>query len=96
MAAAFMQAAETAHLKWNGTTWTRAHQLLGLLCLEERRRWFAAELLVLLGAERRRDDALVSVAMLGCAHGQPPPRAGGSGSSRAHSRACQPSVLAFT
>jgi hypothetical protein len=74
MADAFLEAAETAHLKWNGATWTRSHQLLGVLCLEERRRWLAAELLVLLGAERQLDDALVSVALLGCAQGQPPPR----------------------
>ena len=75
MAAAFLEAAQAAHLKWNGATWTRAHHLLGVLCLEERRRWLAAELLLLLGAESTLDDALVSVALLGCAHGEPPPSA---------------------
>ena len=49
MGAAFLKAAEEKHEKWNGTTWTRARHLLGTLCLEERRRWFAAELLQLLG-----------------------------------------------
>ena len=67
MARAFLEAAQAAHLKWNGTTWTRAHHLLGVLCLEERRRWFASELLVLLQAEGLLDNALVSAALVGAA-----------------------------
>jgi hypothetical protein len=67
MARAFLEAAQAAHLKWNGTTWTRAHHLLGVLCLEERRQWFASELLVLLQAEGLLDDALVSAALVGAA-----------------------------
>ena len=38
-----MTAAQAAHVKWNGTTWTRPR--LGLLCLEERRIPFARALL---------------------------------------------------
>ena len=49
MGACFLEAAEEKHLKWNGATWTKARHLLGVLCLEERREWFAAELLSLLG-----------------------------------------------
>ena len=77
MVRAFLEAAQAAHLKWNGSTWTRAHHLLGVLCLEERRRWFAAELLVLLKAEAVLDEALVSAALVGAAaRGEaPPPRA---------------------
>ena len=44
-AVAFLQAAQAAHIKWNGTTWTRPRHLLGLLCAEERRILFARALL---------------------------------------------------
>ena len=47
--AAFLEAAEAKHLKWNGTKWTTARYLLGILCLEERREMFASELLILRG-----------------------------------------------
>ena len=33
MGASFLAHAEAAHLKWNGTTWTRARHLLGTLCV---------------------------------------------------------------
>ena len=49
MGASFLAHAEAAHLKWNGTTWTRSRHLLGTLCLKECRQMFASELLVLLG-----------------------------------------------
>jgi len=49
MGNAFLEAAEEKHITWNGTTWTRARHLLGVLCLEERRDWFACDLLRLLG-----------------------------------------------
>ena len=49
MGMCFLKAAEAKHLKWNGSTWTKARHLLGVLCLEERRKWFASELLSLLG-----------------------------------------------
>jgi len=49
MGKCFLKAAEEKHLKWNGSTWTKARHLLGVLCLEERRKWFAPELLSLLG-----------------------------------------------
>ena len=58
MGASFLEHAEAAHLKWNGTTWTRARHLLGTLCLEERRQMFASELLVLLGHGAELDAAL--------------------------------------
>ena len=44
-AVAFLTAAQAAHVKWNGTTWTRPRHLLGLLCSEERRIPFARALL---------------------------------------------------
>ena len=44
-AAAFLEAAQAAHMKWNGTTWTRPRHLMGLLCQEERRISFARALL---------------------------------------------------
>ena len=44
-AVAFLTAAQAAHVKWNGTTWTRPRHLLGLLCQEERRVPFARALL---------------------------------------------------
>jgi hypothetical protein len=47
--AAFLEMASEKHEKWNGTTWTRARHLFGLLCLEERRAAFATELLELMG-----------------------------------------------
>ena len=49
MGTSFLEHAEAAHLKWNGTTWTRSRHLLGTLCLKECRQMFASELLVLLG-----------------------------------------------
>ena len=58
MGASFLAHAEAAHLKWNGTTWTRARHLLGTLCLEERRQMFASELLKLLGHGAELDAAL--------------------------------------
>ena len=58
MGASFLAHAEEAHLKWNSTKWTRAHHLLGTLCLEERREMFASELLVLLGHGPELDAAL--------------------------------------
>ena len=53
-AVAFLTAAQAAHLKWNGSTWTRARHLLGLLCIEERRCHFARALLNVMG----KGDAL--------------------------------------
>ena len=44
-AVAFLTAAQKAHIKWNGTTWTRPRHLMGLLCQEERRLPFARALL---------------------------------------------------
>ena len=35
-ASAFLQAAEAAHLNWNGTTWTKAVHLLGVLTDKQR------------------------------------------------------------
>ena len=46
---AYLQKAEEIHNKWNATTWTRARHLLGALTDAKRHRWFAAELLSLLG-----------------------------------------------
>ena len=51
----FLKAAEAKCLKWNGSTWLRARFLFGTLCLEERRRWFAADLLVAMGHEQKLD-----------------------------------------
>jgi hypothetical protein len=56
--AAFLEAAEASHLKWNAQTWLRPRFLLGVLCLEERREMFATELLQLLGHGARLDAAL--------------------------------------
>ena len=61
-AEAFLEGAEAAHLKWNGTRWTRARHLFGVLCLEERRGWFAAELLSQLGEEELLKQAEISAA----------------------------------
>ena len=69
-AAAYLQAAEACHLKWNGATWTHALHLLGVLTDKERGPWFAAELLKVLGEEQRLDARLAADAA--CA-----PRAGG-------------------
>ena len=64
-AAAFLQVAQERHLKWNGTTWTRPRHLLGVLCDEDRRQWFAQELLVLLGKEEELGAALSAAAPRG-------------------------------
>jgi hypothetical protein len=45
-AAAFLEVAEQRHLKWNGSTWTRPRHLMGLLCDESTRQWFAQALLM--------------------------------------------------
>ena len=50
-AVAFLQAAEESHETWNGTTWTQADHLFGFLCLEPRRRCFAAAILKHIGAD---------------------------------------------
>ena len=50
-AVAFLQAAEESHETWNGTTWTQANHLFGFLCLEPRRRCFAAAVLKHIGAD---------------------------------------------
>ena len=49
-AVAFLQAAEESHETWNGSTWTQANHLFGFLCLEPRRRCFAAAVLKHIGA----------------------------------------------
>ena len=49
-AVAFLRAAEESHHTWNGTTWTQANHLFGFLCLEPRRRCFAAAILKHIGA----------------------------------------------
>ena len=56
-AAKFLEAAEAKCLKWNGSTWLRARFLFGTLCncQEERRRWFAADLLVAMGHTQKLD-----------------------------------------
>lgn len=72
MAAAFLLAAEQKHQKWNGTTWTRARHLLGMLCLEERRGVFATELLILMGEEEKLDAALARQAAAAAAAEQLP------------------------
>jgi hypothetical protein len=56
--AAFLEAAEALHLKWNARMWTRPRFLFGVLCLEERRCMFATKLLELLGDGDRLDAAL--------------------------------------
>jgi len=48
---AFLTNAQQAHAKWNGSTWTRARHLFGILCLEERRSAFAKALLQCMGRE---------------------------------------------
>ena len=49
MGTAFLEKAQEKHLKWNGSTWTRPHHLLGVLCSEERRQVFASHMLYHLG-----------------------------------------------
>ena len=61
-AAAFLEAAEAKCLKWNGSTWLRARFLFGTLCSEKRRRWFAAELLVMMGHGEQLDEELEAYA----------------------------------
>ena len=56
--AAFLEAAEALHLKWNAQMWTRPRFLFGVLCLEERRSMFATKLIELLGDGDRLDEAL--------------------------------------
>ena len=58
MAASFLEAAEAKHLKWNSSTWTKARYLLGVLCSEERRGFFAAELLSIMGFEAQLEGVL--------------------------------------
>ena len=55
-AAAFLQAAEASHLKWNATTWTHALHLFGVLTDEKRGAWFAVELLDILGYRPRLEE----------------------------------------
>jgi hypothetical protein len=57
-AAAMLEAAHASHRKWNGTTWTQPRHLLGLLCSEARRGWFASDLLARMGFSEKLKAAL--------------------------------------
>ena len=67
----FLEHAETAHQKWNGSTWLRARHLFGCLCIEERRSWFAAELLELMDYGDELDRGLVHPPLLPYSRPQP-------------------------
>jgi len=59
-AVAFLAEAERLHLKWNGATYTRSRFLLGVLCSEKRRAWFASDLLVRMDHVDKLKAALVA------------------------------------
>ena len=56
---------QEVHTKWNGTTWTQAHHLLGLLCLEPRRACFAAKLLSAMGLQGELEGCTVQLSQDG-------------------------------
>ena len=67
-------AAELVHNKWNKRVWQRPRHMLGILCHEERRQWFAY---LLLGAYDHLDEAVeavISAAPLAPQGRPPPPR----------------------
>jgi hypothetical protein len=59
-AVALLAEAERLHLKWNGKSYTRSRFLLGVLCSEKRRAWFASDLLVRMGHEDKLRAALAA------------------------------------